>query len=147
MKSFCPSFETATELGYHPVGIKPKTFDSRASAMSMTATSLLSAFATYRRLPSGDRASASGVEPTGSLGSSDVFTVSITLPPRITLTLFDPELATYKRPSLPNSNSLGWLPTLIVATGWSVFDSRKLTDSSPQFDTASNLPSGDSTAA
>src|SRR5262249_25037523 len=99
------------------------------------------------RLPSGERASASGVEPTGSFGSSEVFTVSITFPPRMMLTLFDPELATYRRPSLPNTNSLGWLPTLTLPTGCRVFASRRLTDSSPQFDTASVLPSGDRVAA
>ena len=80
-----------------------------------TATLLLSALATYSRRPSGESASASGVDPTGALGSSDVRIVSMTAAPAITLTSFDPESATNRRPSFDQTISLGWLPTAIRA--------------------------------
>src|SRR5215208_647208 len=63
---FIPSGVTATAVGYQPVGMNPLTADFRASSTSMTATQLLSAFATYSVLPSGLRASASGVLPSGA---------------------------------------------------------------------------------
>ena len=48
--------------------------------MSMTATQLLSALATYSVLPSGDTARASGVLPSGARGNSAVMMVSVTTP-------------------------------------------------------------------
>src|SRR5262245_8309655 len=54
---------TATAVGYQPVGTNPFTTDRLGISTSTTATQLLSALATYRVLPSGAMASASGVLP------------------------------------------------------------------------------------
>src|SRR5262245_55562523 len=51
-----------TSVGYHPVGMKPTTRDA-AFDTSATATALASEQVTYRRPPSGLRASALGVMP------------------------------------------------------------------------------------
>src|SRR5215472_17398568 len=133
----------ARAVGYQPVGIKPRTRDSLRSETSITATLLLSAFATYKRRPSGESASASGVEPTGAFGSSAVEIVSTTLESAMTLTWFEPESATKRRPSLAQIISLGWLPTAIRVISFNEAGSRMLTDLSPQFETARRLPSGE----
>jgi hypothetical protein len=57
-----------TAVGYHPTGTQPSTSLAPAFAMSTTATVLLSALATSSVSPSGDNASAFGVDPTGALG-------------------------------------------------------------------------------
>src|SRR5947208_850498 len=62
-KSFLPSVATAD--GYQPVGTNPTTRDASLLAMSATITSLLSALATNSDLPSGDTATAHGVDPSG----------------------------------------------------------------------------------
>src|SRR5262249_16851126 len=131
--SFLPSADTAIALGYHAVGIKPRTTDSFGFEVSMTATSLLSAFATYTRLPSAVTPRAHGVEPTSAFGSNEVLIVSINLPSRITLTLFEPAFATNSRPSELNARSFGWLSTLTREDSAKAFVSRMLIDSSPQF--------------
>src|SRR4051794_11649998 len=70
---------TATADGYQPTGMNPFTTEipsayrlassSRvAPEMSTTITSLLSALATNRALPSGETATASGVPPSGDWG-------------------------------------------------------------------------------
>ena len=72
-----PSGVTATEVGYQPVGMKPLTWLFGGASMSITATQLLSALATYRVLPSGATASASGVLPSGACGKRAVWIVSV----------------------------------------------------------------------
>src|SRR5262245_21988314 len=64
--SFFPSLAPAH--GYQPVGTKRVTVDSFGAAMLAISTSLLSALATKRDLPSGETATASGVEPSGDEG-------------------------------------------------------------------------------
>ena len=71
---------TASEVGYQPVGMKPLTWLRSRSAMSMTATQLLSALATKSVWPSGVTATASGVLPSGERGKRAVKIVSVTTP-------------------------------------------------------------------
>src|SRR2546430_1465881 len=126
--------------------MNPSTRDSLRPETSATATLLLSALAMYRRAPSGDSANASGVEPTGAFGARDVRMVSVTAFPAITLTVFDPEFATNRRPSFDQTISLGWLPTGTRAVSRSAAGSNRLTDWSPQFEIASVFPSGEKAA-
>src|SRR5262245_66288514 len=77
--SCLPSGVTATAVGYQPVGINPLTWLLFGSAMSITATQLLSALATNSVLPSGAIATASGVLPSGALGNREVMIVSVTM--------------------------------------------------------------------
>ena len=86
IKSCLPSGLTATAVGYQPVGMNPLTWLRLGVAMSMTATSLLSALATKSVLPSGATASASGVLPSGALGKRAVWIVSVTIPRRVSIT-------------------------------------------------------------
>src|SRR5262249_19694252 len=147
MKSLLSSADSARAVGYQPVGMKPRALESPFSAMSITATLLLSALATYNRVPSCEITSASGVEPVSAFGSSDVRMVSVTLPDSMTLTLLDPELATNRRPFRSHNRSLGWLAVWMRTRSASVAGSRRLTDSPPQLETASVRPSSDSSAA
>src|SRR5208337_480092 len=71
IRRFLPSGETATAVGYQPVGMKPFTPLRDGVAMSITATQLLSALATKRVLPSDAMARASGVEPSGARGKEE----------------------------------------------------------------------------
>ena len=66
--------------------MKPLTWLRPDAAMSMTATSLLSALATKSVLPSGATANASGVLPSGALGKSAVWIVSVTIPRLVSIT-------------------------------------------------------------
>src|SRR5690349_4770873 len=63
-----PSFVNWTPVGYQPVGMKPSTWLAPGFFTSITATVLLSALATTSVEPSGERASAFGVEPAGEFG-------------------------------------------------------------------------------
>src|SRR5947209_19793897 len=116
---FLPSGVTATAVGYHPVGMKPRTWLRSTLAMSMTATQLLSPLATKSVLPSGATATASGVLPSGALGKRAVMIVSVTTPRWLSMT--DTQLleahATNSRSS-PGWLAiwLGWSPTPIRAT-------------------------------
>jgi hypothetical protein len=67
-KNFDPSRENMTAVGYHPTGTHPSTSLPPGFSMSTTATVLLSALATSSVSPSGDNASALGVEATGAFG-------------------------------------------------------------------------------
>src|SRR5262249_40462454 len=78
-----PSGVTARAVGYQPVGMNPLTWDLFGLLISITATQLLSALATYRVWPSGATARASGVLPSGALGKSAVMIVSVTTPRRV----------------------------------------------------------------
>src|SRR5439155_21558275 len=61
----------ATAPGNQSVGTKPSTSDGRLpSPRRTTASALLPPLAAYRRLPSGESASASTMQPKGSLASS-----------------------------------------------------------------------------
>ncbi len=53
-KTFLPSPLNIAAVGYQPVGMKPATSLAPGLLMSTTATVLLSALATSRRLSSGD---------------------------------------------------------------------------------------------
>src|SRR5207248_5179126 len=85
-RSCLPSRLTARAVGYQPVGMKPFTWLRLGTATSMTATQLLSAFATYSVVPSGERASASGVLPSGARGNRAVMIVSVMMPRRVSMT-------------------------------------------------------------
>src|SRR5512139_1402778 len=63
-----PAPVKATPVGYQPVGTKPRKRLSPGRVTSTTANVLLSAFATSRVAPSGERARAFGVEPGGAWG-------------------------------------------------------------------------------
>src|SRR5579872_786611 len=132
--SFFPSRETATAVGYQPVGMKPRTRLSAVLETSITATSLLSAFVTNSRVPSGESANALGVLPVGALGNSDVRIVSWTVlsPASITLTELPPEFATNSRlPSGEKSSATGCRPTAITPAGTNVAALNTETDASP----------------
>src|SRR3954451_21944596 len=64
-----PSRLNCAAVGYQPVGMKPRTRLSPGRETSTTATVLLSALATSRVRPSGDRPRALGVLPGGAAGS------------------------------------------------------------------------------
>src|SRR4029079_16729858 len=61
-----PSRSKSTPVGYQPTGIQPCTAEAPGFAKSANVTVLLSAFATRSVRPSGDSASAFGVDPTGA---------------------------------------------------------------------------------
>jgi hypothetical protein len=61
------------------------------------------------------------------------------------VTSLEPESATKRRPSLAQIISLGWLPTAILEVSLNEAVSKKLTDLSPQLDTAKVLVSGEKT--
>jgi hypothetical protein len=63
-----PSRLNWTAVGYHPVGMKPFTTLAPGRLTSTTATALLSALATSRVSPSGERPSPFGVLPAGAFG-------------------------------------------------------------------------------
>ncbi len=65
-----PFASKATPVGYQPVGTNPRKRLSPGRVTSTTATVLLSALATSRVDPSGESASAFGVEPGGAFGDS-----------------------------------------------------------------------------
>src|SRR5262245_7128678 len=71
-----PSRDVVTSVGYHPVGRNPSSLLWPRSSTSITATELLSAFATYKVLASGESASESGVLPAGALGANAVLMTS-----------------------------------------------------------------------
>ena len=67
-KILLPSLENAAAVGYQPVGRNPATRPCPGVRTSATATVLLSALATRRVEPSGERPRELGVEPGGAFG-------------------------------------------------------------------------------
>src|SRR5262245_14874965 len=115
---FLPSGVTATAVGYQPVGMNPLTADRRGASTSITATQLLSALATKSVSPSGERARASGVLPSGAFGKRAVEIVSTTWPRLVSMTLtqlLDAQ-ATNSRLSLCRAIWFGCSPTGILRT-------------------------------
>src|ERR1700743_2987035 len=114
-KNFFP--RGPTYVGYQPTGIKPLLFASPGSLISKTARQLLSALAMYSVFSSGDKASPLVVEPVNWVGYNEVEITSVVFPVAVLIrdTELSLALATNKRvPFLFNSNSLGWLPTVIL---------------------------------
>lgn len=107
-----PTF--CTPVGYQAVGIRPRT---RLPARSTTATSLSPEFATYRVRPSGERASPSGLAPTGACGyGASEIVVAVWLV-RVSMTLISSlsPPATYSRCVAASRTAwLGWVPTGMV---------------------------------
>src|SRR5262249_5927768 len=133
-----------TAVGYQPVGMKPLTWLWLGTAMSITATQLLSALATYNVLPSGARARASGVLPSGALGNREVRIVSVTAPRLVSMTetQLDEAQATNRRSSRGWTASwLGCSPTGILATMRSSSGSRTSTVCCAQSEMYSRAPS------
>src|SRR5689334_1422515 len=75
-KIWRPSRLNIAPVGYQPVGMKPSTSLWPGVATSITATVLLSALATSRRLSSGDRLTEFGVDPGGALADIDTLICS-----------------------------------------------------------------------
>src|SRR5262249_31258190 len=71
-----PTAVVVTNVGYQPVGRNPRILDLPRSWMSITATELLSALATYSVFPSGESASEFGVLPAGAFGPRAVLMTS-----------------------------------------------------------------------
>jgi hypothetical protein len=67
-KKLEPSALNRTDVGYQPAGTQPCTTLAPGFSTLTTTTVLLSALATSIVVPSGERASPLGVEPTGALG-------------------------------------------------------------------------------
>ena len=63
-----PSFENTAAVGYQPVGMNPSTKLRAGLLTSMTATALMSAFATISVRPSGESATELGVAVGGAWG-------------------------------------------------------------------------------
>src|SRR4051794_21390202 len=144
-----PSGLTATAVGYQPVGMNPLTADLRGASTSMTATQLLSALATYRVSPSGLRARASGVLPSGAFGNRAVEIVSTTCPRFVSMTLtalLDAQ-ATNSRPSLCRAIWLGCSPTGTFRTTRNSAGSITSTCRPAQSETKSWCPLGPSTTS
>src|ERR1700676_5321898 len=66
--SFFPSGVIRTEVGYQPVGMKPRDRLRPTVLTSKTARELLSALATNKVCSSGDKARLLGVDPGGACG-------------------------------------------------------------------------------
>src|SRR6185503_2476512 len=109
-----PSRSKRTPVGYQPTGIQPCTSVAPGRDTSATVTVLLSALAIASVRPSGDSASAFGVEPTGASGPSATpicsqESCSVTSPTQTALVLAQ---ATNSRdPSRVSAIALGCSPT------------------------------------
>ena len=124
-----------TAVGYQPVGTKPWKRLSPGRVTSTTASVLLSAFATSSVRPSGDRASALGVDPGGALGESAMPIRSVTRrEARSTAqTAFVFAQATNSvRPSFDSTIAFGCSPTGTSAITASVRGSSARTRAPPQ---------------
>src|SRR5215475_5547372 len=96
-----PRALNATPVGYQPVGINPATRPAPGFDTSTTATLLLSAFATSSLLPSGESASALGVDPGGACGNNatEICSTAFISHGSIAYTAFVFAQATNNRPS------------------------------------------------
>ena len=136
--TFSASRSYATPVGYQPVGMKPRKRLSPGSATSTTATVLLSAFATSSVWPSGESASALGVEPGGALGESATpirSTVWRVARSTTETALVLAQATKSRRASLEKAIAFGCSPTAISASGASVFGSSTSTFAPPQTET------------
>jgi len=124
-----------TSVGYHPVGTKPRKRLSPGRVMSTTATVLLSALATSSVEPSGETASAFGVEPGGAFGvrAMPMRSVGRREARSTTHTAFVCAQATNSlRPSFEKAIAFGCSPTAISPTGFRVRGSNTATRAPPQ---------------
>ena len=145
-RTFSPEASKATPVGYQPVGMKPIARLSPGRRTSTTATVLLSAFATRRVPPSGERARALGVLPSGASGRRATPTCSIALrEARSTAhTAFVLAQATKRRaPSRERTIAFGCSPTTISPSGRRVTGSKRATRDAPHTETKTVRPSGD----
>src|SRR2546425_3886978 len=94
-----------TEVGYMPVGIKPRGFALPGSLTLKSATLLASALATNRSWPSGVRLKLLGVLPAGALGNNEQEIVSRFLPSATLITLTLVELAQATNSVLPSGDN------------------------------------------
>src|SRR5579863_9466368 len=142
-----PSWLNSTPVGYQPVGMNPSTRLSPAREMSTIATALLSALATTSRWPSGDTASAFGVDPAGASGYSDteICSIAFARATSTTQTTFVLAHATNSRaPSTDHAIAFGCSPTATSPFSARVAGSNSITRAPPQRETYSVVPSGDS---
>ena len=111
---------------------------------STRATVLLSAFATSRERPSGDRLSALGVLPGGRAGASaiEICSLAARAARSTTQTALVLAQATNRRPSLASAIALGCSPTGISPRGSRVAASKRSTLAPPQSETSTVPPSG-----
>src|SRR5207244_3035117 len=147
-KSCEPSRENMAAVGYQPVGMNPSTSLCPGFATSITATVLLSALATSRRLSSGERLTWFGVDPGGACGNIDTEICSAARPVSrsIAHTALVFAQATKRRlPSFVSAIALGCSPTAISPRGSNDHASKDNTLAPPQIETNSVLPSGDTT--
>src|SRR5215467_10593069 len=99
-----------TALGNQAVGINPRIVRRAAST---TATSLFPPLATRSVAPSGETATALGIEPIGAPGYGERSTRPTTVSAEVSITLTESlsALATYSRaPSGERASPLGWPP-------------------------------------
>jgi hypothetical protein len=137
-RTFPPSRSKATPVGYQPVGMKPRKRLSPERVTSTTATVLLSAFATSSVWPSGESASAFGVEPGGARGESAtaIFSAATRVATSTTQTAFVLAHATKRRrPSFENCIAFGCSPTRISSIGASVLGCSTAIFAPPQTET------------
>src|ERR1700744_2391420 len=110
MSSRLPSSVTRTQVGYQPLGIKPRLRPWPGLETSNTAMALIFALATYKVFSSGESVRLFGVAPFGESGNSVAQRVSLARPVAVsnTVTVLSLALATYKNlPFLVNAISQG----------------------------------------
>ncbi len=126
--------------------MNPSTSLLPGLATSTTATVLLSALATSRRLSSGERLTWFGVDPGGACGNIDTEICSAARPASrsIAQTALVLAQATKRRlPSRVSAIALGCSPTTISPRGSNDHASSFNTFAPPQMETKSVFPSGD----
>src|SRR5690348_8820692 len=137
MKMASPCRLNATPVGYQPVGTNPATRLCPGVLMSTSAAVLLSALATRSRRPSGETATAFGVDPGGASGKSAIEICSVALDAHgsTTQTALVFAHATNRRPSAPSTIAFGCSPTAIDPFDASVCASKSMTCAPPQSET------------
>src|SRR5262249_36460762 len=141
-----PSRSKMTPVGYQPTGIHPLTTLLRGVLTSATATVLLSAFATSSVRPSGESATAFGVEPAGASRprATEICSVAVFAAGSTTHTAFVFAQATNSRlPSFERTIAFGCSPTATSPFTASDEGSSISTFAPPQTETKSVWPSGD----
>src|SRR5262245_25943359 len=141
-----PSRSKMTPVGYQPTGIHPLTTLLRGVETSATVSVLLSAFATSSVRPSGDSATAFGVEPAGASrpSATEICSVALFVAVSTTHTAFVFAQATNSRlPSFESAIAFGCSPTVTSPFTASDQGSSISTFAPPHTETKSVWPSGD----
>src|SRR3954471_5406360 len=145
MKIRRPSLLKRAAVGYQPVGMNPRTAAAPGRETSTTATVLLSALATSRVAPSGERPRPLGVLPGGAAGSRamPILSRAVRAARSTTQTSLVLAQATKRRPpSFESTMALGCSPTATSPRGASVAASKTRILAPPHRETNRVLPSG-----